>query len=101
MPITEDQLKKLTNCHDCGEDRIFSPADVTVRAGNDDPRHGDPGFEDVPLCDACGDSNQWVRAPKRAIAKSDVRKTWDGLKRLEREALMVGYLEGFRAGDAW
>lgn len=101
MTITETDLKALTMCRDCEEDRIFSPADVTVGAGNDDPRHGDPGFENVPLCHACGDCSQWVRAPKREIAKSDVRKAWDAMRRVDRDALMVGYFEGYRAGDAW
>lgn len=95
MTITEDDLKALTMCDACAEQRVFSPADVVVRAGNEDV-----GFGDVHLCHACGDSETWVRATKREIKQPAERQVWASASVEECQAAMGGHFEGYRAGDA-
>lgn len=94
MPITEDQVKKLTLCDWCGGDKVITPADVTLRAGNESV-----GFEDVHLCHACGDLEMWVRAPKLEIVQPEERKLWAEASMAERQAALMGYFEGCRPSE--
>lgn len=93
--FTEAQAKALTICDACSDERVFSPADAVVRAGNEDV-----GFDDVHLCHACGDSETWTRATKREIKQPAERQAWAAASMEERRAALAGHFEGFRASEA-
>jgi hypothetical protein len=92
--FTEAQAKALTICDACSDERVFSPADAVVRAGNEYA-----GYDDVHLCHACGDSEPWTRATKREIKQPAERQAWAEASMEERRAALAGHFEGFRASE--
>lgn len=95
MPITEDQVKLLRMCACCADERVFAPADVAVRSGNDDL-----DFEEVPICNGCTWREDWRGAKQYDLRQpQDARNAWADATMAERQAALSGHFDGYQASE--